>query len=215
MKKLHHQSTKEVELSRKLAVVLENLPFGMILFIIQYFANKINSSDDEYQYEVRTEKTFQSSDRYDVFLPLSYNDKYNEIIIETKLQKIGKQELYQMNRYLKNRGKRKPLVIGIGKIRPHDSNEIVLSTWDEIFKLLFNMIGYDSKARLLQNENLIKEYSDIVVPKLFIGKATEVIIEQFLEDLIQKDLLTIPISNRILVVSGKFASYSCIIITLI
>jgi len=211
MRKKHNQSTREVELSRKLATVLESLPYGYIMYMIQHFANQLNSNPEkEINYEISTEKMVNTTDRYDIYIPLTYNKKYNELIIETKLNKIGDVEIDQMERYLKNRKTdANPLIVGIGKGITKTSDDIVLIQWDQIFLLLLNMLGYDSKMRILQDIDLVTKYSNSTSFQINIGPALENVIENLLKDISQKGLLTIPIANRVLVVTGKFATESC------
>ncbi len=204
-----HESARELELSRALARLFGVLPYEMVNSIVLALYQIGVESEQELLNQIDTEQKLAKDERQrlDVVIPLSI-ESYKEIIFETKL---GNENLSQVEGYAKTR--KNSLVISLAnslETREAEKENIRRLTWEDFFWGMFYLLGIDAQKRLSPTK---EEKSEIFIPdfpKRPLGFIAETYLEDFLRDLALKEYVRLSTGQRVLVVTGKFASETCI-----
>jgi len=198
---------KEIELSRKFAAMLNKLPIEHYNQIISAIYEKSNLVNTEVGFDaaIKIEKNHrEENNRYDIFIPCT-SASIESIIVEIKK---GAEDTVQIKKYKTDNPT--AIVVSIAQSYPVSdtvADGIVRWSWSSIASMLSGLIdtGYYSSEKLKIPSNSFN--LDISFPNWRLDLRTQYAIEDFLNDLLQFNIIRRE-SNRILVVTGKKATDS-------
>jgi len=213
-KKQYHQSVRELELSRSLARLLSTMPYGVVSSLLEALLLECikTPSGVDIKFGVETEAhvfkgTPRANGRADVYVPLSLPEtNITGVVFETKL---GYEDAQQLIDYSRDSTK---LIVSISKTIKDKSLEekydnIILITWLDLLECLLPLLSKSAQERLMKGrspegrQRIQPDY-----PPFYIGMINENILEYFLLDIVSRNLINLRPKNRIMVVSGAFAS---------
>jgi hypothetical protein len=213
-KKQYHQSVRELELSRSLARLLSTMPYGVVSSLLESLLLECikTPSGVDIKFGVETEahvfkSTPRANGRADVYVPLSFPEtKITGVVFETKL---GYEDARQLIDYSRDGTK---LIVSISKTIKDKSLEkkyenIILITWLDLLECMFPLLSMSAQERLLKGRSPVgRQRIQPDYPPFYIGMINENILEYFLLDIVSRNLINLRPKNRVMVVSGAFAS---------
>jgi hypothetical protein len=201
---------RELELSRNLARLFEVLPYEMInAFVLAVYLYKSNYEDEQklgHKIALEERLSVDNQKRLDVVIPLGIKS-YKQIIFELKLEK---EKLSQVEDYAKVRNE--SLIISIaGELENRETKieNIRRLKWEDFFWGLFYLLGEEAQKRLSPDKKIRSQKFDPDFPKRPLGFLAETYLEDFLKDLSQKGYVQLSTGQKVLVVTGEFATKTC------
>jgi hypothetical protein len=194
---------KETEISRRLTMMINMLPYDFVNAFIKAVVNysKGNEIQSKEFHNLVTEQYIDSNNENRIDITISYGS-ISGLSFELKLDR---EDPDQINRYAKSLGSNH-IIISLAKQHPKNSeSQIARITYNDIFHSFGKALGIDARTRLGIDKDAV-DFSPI-----FPDRALDVIssykLEEFLQILLKENLAT-PKSNRVLVATGNIASIS-------